>query len=130
MFQFIYNSHDKNDFLLDVIPTIWWEFVEYYSIIQFLEEDTNINSRSIVNYHSEKILGTKYDIPGAVRIFKVRMESARYIIAFFTAIGIFNVFKNDSSILEKIMFCGGDYNYHHFFHDGLNYFFTFISIFQ
>lgn len=122
LFQFIYTSQEKNDFLLDAIPTIWWEFVEYYSLIQFLEKDTKINSRSIVNYHSKKILGTRYDIPGAVRTFKVRMESARYIIAFFTAIGIFNEFKKDSRILKEIMFFGGNYNYHSFFHNGLKYF--------
>lgn len=87
-----------------------------------MKTDTKINSRSIVNYHSKKILGTRYDIPGAIRTFKVRMESARYIIAFFTAIGIFNEFKKDNSILKEIMFFGGNYNYHSFFHKGLKYF--------
>lgn len=101
LFQIIANEFYGKSPQSHLYEMIWWNFVEFFSLYEYLK-NINDDSSIFVTNNLRYLFNTPPTIPCPIRYFSKGFKSFRYVVGFFVALGLFDFcVQNYKNLINK-----------------------------
>lgn len=122
-YQFMCNDSNKQAYDFKIYEMLWWTFIEFFSIYEWLDFNMKKNINDIFVNNLKMVFEKVPTYPCPIRYFHKGFKSFRYILGLFLACNLKQIFYEDpqkfENILKDIMFHGGINNNSDLIYKGL-----------